>query len=139
MLRHNWKFRYTAAELLAGAQAQLAYHTKRVAYWEDLRDKVKAAIKHDGIDITESAIEKMTANNNSSAIYGNGPFGMPGPQVNIKPEYLQQLQECNSKVAQRKASVAEYTSWVAILTDAQASDGLLKLDQADWLFFFNTK
>lgn len=133
-MRNSWKFSYSVFEVLAGARAQLEYHNTRLVFWNKKREDILAKIKDDGIKIDESVIEKLAA---SGSTYSN--FGLNnGPQVSVKQEYLEELNECNSKITQRRASVDQYTGWVKILETEGDSHRVLELEHDDWNFFFKS-
>ena len=53
MKRDEWKFEYTAARLAEAAEAKIAHHTERLAFWKAKRDEVLATIRAEGLEIDE--------------------------------------------------------------------------------------
>ena len=56
MLRDEWKFNYAARDVAGAANAKVAYHTERVAFWKAKREEVMASIRSDGLEIDEKLV-----------------------------------------------------------------------------------
>jgi hypothetical protein len=123
--RETWKFPYPADELTAAARDKLKYYQSRLDWWTAMRDEKIKEIKADGIVITESLVsETKFAMSNT--------YRPPG--VSIDNELVAQVQECNSKIADHRRNVRDYTAWVQVL--AAQGGAVQQLDKDDWLFFF---
>ena len=128
-LRATWTFQYRAAEVAEGAAKQREYRKGRQHWWAEKKAEVMEKVRAEGITISESVADQLaTANYHSTRTIG--------PQVHIKPELLQQLQECHTKIDVHRRAVEEYDGWVQVLTAPANVNRTLELTQEDWLFFF---
>lgn len=124
--RGEWEFEYTAKNLAAAAATQRDYRQSRVDVWTKQKDDLMAKVRSDGISVSESVADKMSAY--SSNLSANGP------QIPIDPQMQRQLTECHAKIQAHRLALAEYDGWVQVLEANPESR--LKLTQADWLYFF---
>lgn len=127
--RGEWKFQYSAEEILKGAVSQRDFRLGRVEVWLKAKDEIIKEIREAGISIDEGAldfIEKFSYSNTTRS---------PGPSVRVDQRLAQSLQEAHSKVQHHRVKAEEYSAWVKILT-SQPPSHRLELTQSDWLFFF---
>lgn len=125
--RSEWEFEYVARELADGARKQKAYRDGRVKWWQEQKDQVMAEIRSSGIDVVES----VTA---GKFDYASNSMGAAQPTITVKPELQKKLQECHTKIQQHQEAAVEYDGWIQVLE--AKPDNVLKLTNADWLYFF---
>lgn len=128
-MREGWTFEMPVGEVLEGAQKQLAYRQTRVEFWKDRRDEIVQKIREEGITINESEVEKLAGGTSYSNGIGNGV------RVVIDNEMQVRLQEAQMKLQENREHVRQYQTWVDLLTP-QSAKLSVKLDRADWLYFF---
>jgi len=121
------EFEYTASKLAEGAAHQKAHRLSRVEWWKQKKAEVMAEVKESGLEISES-IASQSNYATSNALGGRGP------QINVRSDLQQKLGECQQKIASHTQAAAEYDGWVQVLT--ANPEARLKLQQADWLYFF---
>jgi len=122
-LRKDWTFEYTARDLAAAAIKQREDRTARKKRWEDQYASVMAEVKASGIEVSESL-----ANAVSNSTYGRGP------QVMVRADLQTKLSECHSRIQTHDNAAREYDAWSLVL--AANEEARLKLNHADWLYFF---
>lgn len=120
--RKEWEFSYTAEALAKAALAKKDYRQSRVTWWEKKRDEVVAEIKASGLEFNESLATQYSAS------------GMRAPQLAVKPDLQNKIQECHSRITDHMSAVREYDGWVQVL-EANPTN-VLSLTHDDWLFFF---
>lgn len=125
--RDEWEFEYTASKLAEGAAQQKAHRLSRVEWWKQKKAEVMAEVKESGLEISES----IAAQSNYAT---NSLQGARGPQISVRADLQQKLAECQQKIASHTQAAAEYDGWVQVLAANPVSR--LKLQQADWLYFF---
>jgi hypothetical protein len=121
MYRSGWKFSYAADKLLAAATTKKNWHEGRLKWWDDKKKEVMTSIKAEGLEIDESvALGYSNSSRNTS--------------VNIRTDFLRDLNECIGKISEHKTKLQDYDAWTQVLaSQGQAS---FDLNQDDWLFFF---
>lgn len=128
MRRDSWKFRYTGSDLSEAATARLAFHQERIQWWKQQRGEVMQRIRAEGLEIDESL-----------AVGYRSPKSRDwedATRVNIRRDLREQLNECSHKLAQHTELAISYSAWRRVLqANPEAS---LKLDHADWQFFFSS-
>ena len=121
--RIGWEFKFPTVEVLAAAEAKLAFFKGRLQWWHDQADNTESEIKSSGIEIDRSLA--------ASVGYSNSGRDM---SVKIKPELMRDIAEANSKIQEHKRNVKVYDGWVQFLS--AATEDRLSLSHPDWLFFF---
>jgi hypothetical protein len=124
--RDEWLFTYNSSDIAEGAKKQKEFRLSRLAWWTNKKAELMAEIKDSGIEVTES-IAAGISNYASAAKMG-------GPQVTIKPELQNKLQECHTKIMEHQQAADEYEGWIQVLTGNPNYSP--QLTQADWLYFF---
>ena len=122
MNRDKWKFSYSVESILNKTQAKKSLHEERLAWWEAKKIEVMDKVKADGLEIDESL---ATTISNSYA---------RGPQVQIRADLLEDLQECVGKIKEHRGKVEEFSAWEAVL-NSQSPRDMLELNYDDYLFF----
>ena len=125
--RNEWEFEYTASKLAEGAAQQKTHRLSRVEWWKQKKAEVMAEVRESGLEISESIASQSNYANSALA-------GGRGPQINVRADLQQKLGECQQKIASHTQAAAEYDGWVQVL--AANPESRLKLQQADWLYFF---
>ena len=126
MLRENWEFEYTAAQLNEAATKKMEFHGERLVWWKDKRASVMATIRAEGIEINENIA--LEFRNPKSQDWNNGS------QVMIRNDLQKALQECQEKLAHHTNKLQNYAGWQQMLgANPHAKQ---QLDIEDWLFFF---
>jgi histidinol-phosphate/aromatic aminotransferase/cobyric acid decarboxylase-like protein len=129
MLRDEWKFTYTAAELATAAAAQRNFRAERVAVWTQKFESVMADIRSKGLEVETSQAQHLSA---STAKY-IGTNSMRGTRIKVDSGLQRDLDECEEKIAEHTRLRNEYAAWVQVLEGRQMS---LELDHQDWIYFF---
>jgi hypothetical protein len=126
MLKGNWQFAYTAAQLAQAATRKMEFHTERLAWWKQKRASVMATIRSEGIEINEKiALEYRSP---KSGDWNNGS------QVMIRNDLQKALHECQDKLSHHTGKLSEYSGWHQLLNANPSTTQ--QLDIEDWLFFF---
>jgi len=120
--RKDWEFTYTAEALAKAARAKKDYRQGRMAWWEVKKEEVIAEIKASGLEFNESLAVSYSSNVGRA------------PQLAVKPDLQNKIQECHSKIQEHMSAVREYDGWVQVL-EANPTNSL-SLTHDDWLFFF---
>jgi hypothetical protein len=115
--RGDWLFVYPVGEVLAGAQGKLAYHEKRVTFWQAEREQAVEAVKGAGFQVREYEVT-----------------GGKDTQVVVDPTLQARLGQCSGKLREHQAKVKEYRQWVATL-ETQRPEEHIDLTMDDALFF----
>jgi hypothetical protein len=131
MNRDNWLFTYTAGAVLDAAKAKVEHHGARAAWWLGKREGVLERVKSEGIEIDES----LAAGDVSK--FANTYARQPGAM--IRQDLLNDIGECNAKVAEHRTKLAGYEAWVEMLGADGGVPDELELDHADWTYFFSTR
>lgn len=125
MLKHEWKFEYTASALAIAAEAQRAFRQTRIEAWEAKKVEVMAKVKESGLTVHEGPAAGMSSYTSNAA---------GGAHVMVDTTLQADLSECVNKIKEHRAAVRQYEGWVQVL---QANpESRLPLHQDDWLFFF---
>lgn len=122
-LRNEWEFEYTASKLAEASKAKEEAHRGKLKWWEGKKTVVMERIKESGISVHESL----------AATYSNTK-GLNGPTVQIEANMQRDLSECHMKIMEHNELVKTYNGWSQVLS--ANSESRLKLNHADWLFFF---
>ncbi len=134
MNRTVWKFGYQADKLLDAAKNKLAWHNGRLEWWAAKQKDVQNKIRAEGLEIDESVAV-------ISGGYSTSNISHRGPTVQIRNDLLTDHNECVGKVAEHRAKVRDYDSWVQVLNaevELRGDKAVFELQQDDWLFFFGT-
>lgn len=129
MLRDEWRFLYTAEELLSAAIAQRDFRKSRVQVWEDKKHEVMARIRAEGIDISDSLAADMSSGKYLST------HSERGPQIRVNITMQQDLTECFQKIKHHKELLDQYAAWVQVFESRDATEKF-ELHHDDWMFFF---
>lgn len=122
-LRKDWTFEYTARDLAVAAVKQRDDRLDRKKRWEGKYGEVMVEVKASGIEVSESL-----ANSISNSTYGRGP------QVMVRADLQTKLSECHTRIQTHDNAAREYDAWSLVL--AANAEARLKLNHADWLYFF---
>ena len=125
MNRDTWKFSFSISQVLAGAQKKLAYHTDRLNWWLGKKDEVMNLIRTEGLEIDESLAVGQISKHYSR-----------GPEVTVRNDLREDLDECISKIREHRELCEVYDHWDLVLAGQNNPTGLLELDFKDYLFFF---
>lgn len=125
MKRNDWQFEYTAHVLADAATRKKTHHAERAAWWEEKKKEVIAAVKADGLQMTESL-----------AVQYASLAATHGAQLSIKGEYQNQLSECHMKIKMHNDTAKEYDAWIQLLTANPEKQ--IGLDVEDYRFFFGS-
>jgi len=117
--RREWTFQKTGEELEAAAKKRAEYHLKRLAFWEEARDKAEQQIKDSGFEVRRHTVT-----------------GGERAEVTIDPGLVARLAECERKMEQHRERANEYAQWVAALKTVH---GTQALDFDDWLYFYGLR
>lgn len=121
MNREAWEFPYTADKLLEAATVKSAFHTERLAWWEDKKKEVMDKIRAEGLEIDESvALGYSNSGRHTS--------------VSVRNDLLTDLNECAQKTVEHKSKLQDYDAWMQVL--ASQGSAMFALHQGDWLYFF---
>ena len=120
--RTCWEFEYKASVLANAAMAKKAYRQQRADWWQEKQQEVMAEVKESGIEISESVAANYATNAGR------------GPQMVVRSDLQNKLQECHGKIREHLQAVREYDGWFQVLSANPES--ILKLKHSDWLFFF---
>jgi hypothetical protein len=126
MLRDEWKFDYAASDVARGAQARVAYHAERLAFWKARREEVMQRIRSDGIEIDEKQV--LAHRNPKSRDWERGA------QVMVRNDLQRDLDECLEKLQWHTGHLDQYQGWYEVLN--ANPDVRVSLDSDDWLYFF---
>lgn len=121
MNRTEWTFPYSADKLHAAALAKHQFHTGRLDWWGKKKEEVLTQIKAEGLEIDESVAMGYSNSGRQTS-------------VNIRNDFLRDLNECISKVAEHTSRTKDYDAWMQVL--ASQGQVTFSLHQDDWLFFF---
>ena len=126
MLRKEWEFAYTAAQLAEAASRKVAFHRERLAWWKDKRASVMATIRAEGIEINERiALEFRSPKSRDWNL---------GSELMIRNDLKKDLSECQDKLSDHTDKLSEYSGWLQMLQANPSTTQQLDID--DWLFFF---
>lgn len=121
--RNTWKFHYTIAEVLVGAQEKLEFHKQRVDFWTKKKEETVEKIRSSGLEFNDTV----------SDIFSNSRRTQT---VTVDDRLSEDLRECNDMLEKNVKLVREYSGWVEFL-DANIGMPDIELTQADWLYFFS--
>ena len=127
MKRNDWTFDYTAARLAEAAQAKIAHHEARLAFWRGKREEVLGRIRTEGIEIDEKIVLGYQTPKAQDWERAN--------RVTIRDDLRTQLDECHGKLRSHTELVGQYQGWLAML--AANPEARVPLDVEDWQFFFS--
>lgn len=127
MRRDNWKFRYTGRDLAEAAAERLAFHQERIEWWKQQRGEVMQRIRAEGLEIDESLVLAHQSPKARDWVRSS--------RVNIRHDLSEQLEECQRKLSHHTEQASSYAAWRSVLQANPESS--LKLDHADWQFFFS--
>lgn len=116
MARQEWRFPFSASEVEEAAEVQRDYHQTRVDFWKDEQLKAEGEIKDRGFTIEQ---HEVTGGHRAS--------------VQIAPELLSRLSECQDKIASHQRKVDDYDVWARALE--RSNEDLLQLEPDDVRFF----
>lgn len=141
-IRMEWAFTRKSQEILEGSKKQQEYHQSRLEFWEDMKEKVHQKIKEDGIQITDSILQRKSLalagggfeNMNINQRYSSSNAPARGASVDIKQEYVEDMNECETKISYHRKKVSEYTSWVSFFSGPTPLE--VNLNYEDHQFFF---
>lgn len=124
-LKEDWKFKFSAGAVLAGAQQKLAHHQRRLAHWNTMLSLAKEDLRTRGIDWRD-------------AVEARQPYTQASTRHVAQPTFdetkLAALREAQERVSSHQRAVDRYEQWIAVLTTAEP-DRQLKLDFDDVVFF----
>lgn len=126
MKRNDWTFDYTAARLAEAAQAKIAHHEARLAFWRDKREEVLGRIRTEGIEIDEKIVLGYQSPKAQDWERAN--------RVTIRDDLRTQLDECHGKLRSHTDLVGQFRGWLAMLS--ANPEARVPLDVEDWRFFF---
>lgn len=130
--RNFWEFEYSVDNIAKAAMLKSDYHHTRLEWWKAKEVETIHKIQADGVEIDKSLLQQgFTAN--TMASFSNVNYRQAS--VSIKDEYLNNLNECQSKIREHEGKLAGYTAWVKVLTSQEPSD-TLSLTHDDWMYFF---
>lgn len=121
--RDKWEFEYTAGDLADAAAKQKEHRLERVEWWRNKYREIHEQIKSGGVTINESVAKHI-----SNTSYGDAP------DVQIDQKLSKDLREAHSRVKIHDEAAREYEGWRQVLQANKVSR--LKLNHADWLYFF---
>ncbi|MDH4449503.1 MAG: hypothetical protein QE265_02775 [Rhodoferax sp.] len=127
MLRQDWGFDYTAANLAEAAAQKKAFHQERFDWWKNKRDEVMNTIRTEGLEIDEKiALEYRSPKSRDWD---------RSSQVMVRNDLQKDLNECVEKLSHHTSFIQQYVGWQQVL--AANPESRVKLDIDDWLFFFS--
>jgi len=129
MGRNDWKFEYTAIKLAEAVQNKVNWHTERLEWWKNKKNKVFSTIRQEGIEIDEKI--SLEFKSPKSRDWDQGA------QVMVRNDLQKDLDECMEKLKAHTRRLNEYIGWQQILNANLESHQFLDID--DWLFFFGTE
>lgn len=123
MLRDEWQFQFSAAQLLKAASEKGKHHAERLKWWEGQQRTIMADCKKKGLSIQESVGAQYSTS--------NAAFGA---QITVDSTFQRKLAECHIKIEQHRTKAEEYRGWVQVF---EANKGqTLELHADDYLHFF---
>lgn len=128
--RGDWVFTYSAKTLFSAATAKRDHHLSRREWWSKKKEEVLAEIKQDGLSVNESIVDELM-----KVGYSNNTRVVNQGSVYIKPELLEQMRECQTKISAHADSATVYDGWIQAMQ--AAGDKSFELNINDWLFFFS--
>ena len=128
MKRNDWTFDYTAARLAEAAQAKIAHHEARLAFWRGKREEVLGRIRTEGIEIDEKIVLGYQTPKAQDWERAN--------RVTIRDDLRTQLDECDGKLRSHTDLAGQCKGWLAML--GANPEVRVPLDVEDWQFFFGT-
>ena len=124
MLRNQWKFDYSASEILQATESKLKFHHERLAWWKNKKEDVISMIREEGLEIDENiAMEYISPKSRDW-----------GTQVTVRDDLRKDLNECLKKLSYHTDLINDYAAWQQVLR--VNPENSLNLDHDDWLFFF---
>jgi hypothetical protein len=126
MLRSEWKFSYTGAQLAEGAQTKFIFHQERITWWKKHKEELIAQIKSEGIQVAEGA--GLGYSNPKARDYERGA------KVMVRNDLQEKLDECMEKLGHHTGKLRDYDGWLQVLNGNSST--LLEADMDDWLFYF---
>ena len=127
MLRDNWEFEYTGAQLCEASNAKIEFHRSRLEWWKAKRKSIMDQIRSDGLEINEKLV--MGYRNPKARDWDDGA------QVMIRNDLQQALTECQKKLSWHTERLTDFEGWQQLL---EANPHARKcLDIGDWLYFFS--
>ena len=126
MLRSEWKFDYTAAQLADAARAKIIFHDAQLEFWKAKRTEVMATIKDEGIEVHEKVA--LGFSNPKARDFERGG------EIVIRNDLRNVLTETFDKLKYHTKLRDTYNGWEQVLSANLANS--LSLDINDWLFFF---
>ena len=127
MKRNDWTFDYTAARLAEAAQAKIAHHEARLAFWRGKRGEVLGRIRTEGIEIDEKIVLGYQSPKAQDWERAN--------RITIRDDLRTQLDECHGKLRSHTDLAGQYKGWLAML--GANPEVRVPLDVEDWQFFFS--
>ena len=128
MQRKDWTFDYTAARLAQAADAKIAHHTSRLAFWRGKRDEVLATIRAEGLEIDEKIVLEYASPKARDWERAN--------RVTIRDDLRHKLDECLDKLRAHIEKLAQYEGWSQLLL--ANPEQRVALDLEDWMFFYGS-
>lgn len=128
MHRNEWKFDYTAARLAEAAQAKIAHHQARLAFWQGKREETLATIRSEGLEIDEKIVLGYQSPKARDWDRGN--------RVTVRDDLRHQLDEVLDKLKAHTEKLTQYAGWQELLR--ANPEARLGVDLDDWLFFFGS-
>jgi hypothetical protein len=126
MKRDEWKFEYTAARLAEAADAKIAHHAERLAFWKGKRDEVLVTIRAEGLEIDEKIVVGYQSPKSRDWERAN--------RVSVRDDLRQKLDEVLDKLRHHTEQLTQYEGWSQMLH--ANPEQRVGLDIDDWLFFF---
>jgi len=125
MKRDEWKFEYTATRLAEAADAKIAHHSERLAFWKGKRDEVLATIRAEGLEIDEKIVVGYQSPKSRDWERAN--------RVSVRDDLRQKLDEVLEKLRHHTEQLTQYEGWSQMLR--ANPEQRVGLDIDDWLFF----
>lgn len=130
-LRVEWVAQVPITDLQNAVTRKIAYHQKRLAFWEDQIAMIKEDLRTKGITISEVITERLivgySASNNAN------PFG--APSVKVDENMLKDLRDASMRRRANRASAREYSQWADFL--AKIGEGIsVNMTYSDHAYFF---
>lgn len=129
MIRNNWNFIYTGAQLAEAARKKIDFHQERLTFWKDKREEVVATIRVEGLEIEDKV--SLGHRNPKARDWERGT------QVLVRNDLQMVLDECLEKLGWHTQKLGEYLGWEQVLSANLNASQSLDID--DWLFFFGNQ
>jgi hypothetical protein len=115
-----------AGKLAEAAEAKIAHHDERLAFWKAMREETLATIRAEGLEIDEKIVAGYPTPKGQDWARAN--------RVTVRDDLRQRLDECLAKLKWHTDLVREYDGWRQLLR--AHPEARLALDVDDWLYFF---